>query len=46
MSMYENNEKDEVFYWITEFLKTHSAFELLKIVADAVERKEEGYLHE
>ena len=42
MSMYDNHEKDELFYLIKEFLKGHPVHELLKIVKDAV-RENEGW---
>ena len=45
MSMYDNNEKDSVYYELKEFLKEHSISELMKIVADAIYAKEEGYLN-
>lgn len=44
MSMYGNDEKDNLYYELKEFLKTHTISETLKIVKDAVEAKEEGYL--
>ena len=40
MSMYDNHEKDELFDLISEFLKHHPVYELLKIVKDAVEEVE------
>lgn len=36
MSMYDNPEKDDLVYYIWEFLKSHSVSELLRIVADAI----------
>ena len=45
MSMYGNNEKDDMYYELKEFLKKHTVSELLKIVTDAIEAKEEGYLN-
>ena len=36
MSMYDNHEKDELFYCIVNFLKEHPVYELLKIVEDAI----------
>lgn len=41
MSMYDNNEKDEIYYYISRFLENHNVLELLKIVADAVEYEKE-----
>ena len=40
MSMYDDHEKDELFYLIKEFLKHHPVHELLKIVKDAVKEVE------
>ena len=44
MSRYGRNDYDEMIYELEEFLKNHSISELLKLVRDAVESKEEGYL--
>ena len=44
MSRYDNYELDNMIWELEEFLKTHSISELLKLVRDAVESKEEGYL--
>lgn len=41
MSMYDNNEKDEVYYYISRFLENHNVSELLNIVATAVEYEKE-----
>ena len=45
MSRYGNNEYDEMIYELEEFLKNHEVSELLRLVRDAVETKEEGYLN-
>lgn len=42
MSMYDNHEKDELYFYIVNFLKGHPVYELLKIVKDAV-REIEGW---
>ena len=42
MSMYDNHEKDELYFCIINFLKGHPVHELLKIVKDAV-REIEGW---
>ena len=44
MSRYDNYEYDDLIYELEEFLKNHSISELLRLVRDAVENKEEGYL--
>ena len=44
MSRYDRNDYDEMIYELEEFLKTHSVYELLKLVTEAVDSKEEGYL--
>ena len=41
MSMYDNHEKDELYFYIINFLKGHPVHELLKIVKDAVREIEE-----
>ena len=43
MSYYGRNDWDDMLYEIREFLKEHNISDLLKIVKDAVEEKEEGY---
>ena len=45
MSRYgdSNWEKEDLFNDMREFLKSHNIFELLEVVKDAVEYKEEGY---
>ena len=40
MSYYENYEKDDLLYYMENFLKGHPISELLEIVTDAVERRE------
>lgn len=45
MSRYGDCEKDDMSYELDEFLKTNSISELLDLVKDSVERKEEGYLN-
>lgn len=42
MSMYDNNDKDIVYYEIEQFLESHSVAELLDIVADAVRYSQDG----
>ena len=37
MSMYDNAEKDELDYYISQFLENHTISELLYIVARAIE---------
>ena len=37
MSMYDNEDKDEIYYDIRRFLEDHPVSELLQIIADAVE---------
>ena len=44
MSRYDDYAYDNMIYELEEFLKNHSISELLKLVQDAVESKEEGYL--
>ena len=44
MSRYGRNDYDEMIYELEEFLKTHTITELMKLVYDAVESKEECYL--
>ena len=44
MSRYGRNDYDEMIYELEEFLKTHTVYELLKLVTEAVDSKEEGYL--
>lgn len=44
MSRYGRNDYDEMIYELEEFLKIHNIYELLKLVTDAVDSKEEGYL--
>lgn len=45
MSRYGRNDYDEMIYELEEFLKTHSIYELLKLVTEAIDSKEEGYLN-
>ena len=45
MSRYGDSDYDEMIYELEEFLRYHSVSELLKLVHDAVENKEEGYLN-
>ena len=45
MSRYDNYEYDNMIWELEEFLKNHKISELLKLVQDAVENKEEGYLN-
>ena len=44
MSRYDDSDYDGMIYELETFLKTHSISELLRLVKDAVENKEEGYL--
>ena len=44
MSRYDDGEKDDLIYELEEFLKNHSIKELMELVTDAIESKEEGYL--
>lgn len=44
MSRYGDCYYDDLIYEIEEFLKHHKVSELLKLVHDAIENKEEGYL--
>ena len=44
MGYYNDGDRDELMYALKEFLKEHSVSELMKVVTDAIERKEEGYL--
>ena len=44
MSYYGNNDKDNLLFVIKQFLKEHPVSELLEVVADAAEAKEEGWL--
>lgn len=37
MSMYDDSEKDDIYYSIEQFLENHTIAELLKIVARAIE---------
>lgn len=41
MSMYDNNDKDTLYYYLAEFLKEHTVSELLNVVADAVRYEQE-----
>jgi len=41
MSMYDNSEKDNLYYEIKDFLKGHKVSELLDMVATAVEYEKE-----
>lgn len=41
MSMYDNGEKDDLYYYITEFLKEHPISELLDMVATAIKYEKE-----
>lgn len=36
MSMYDNDLKDTVYYYMSEFLKEHTISELLQIVTDVI----------
>lgn len=36
MSMYDNYQKDDVYYYMSEFLKEHTISELLQIVTDVI----------
>ena len=36
MSMYGNNQKDDIYYYMSEFLKEYTISELLKIVTDVI----------
>ena len=45
MSRYGDSDYDAMIYELEEFLKMHSVSELLKLVHDAVENKEDGYLN-
>lgn len=42
MSMYDNDDKDTLYYYIAEFLKEHEVSELLDMVATAVRYEKEG----
>lgn len=42
MSMYDNEDKDTLYYYMAEFLKEHKVSELLDIVV-AVVRYEQEY---
>ena len=44
MSRYDDSDKDAMIYELEEFLKDHSITELMELITDAVESKEEGYL--
>lgn len=44
MSRYDDGDKDDMIFELEEFLKTHEISELLALVHDAVENKEDGYL--
>ena len=44
MSRYDDNDYDNMIYELEEFLKIHTITELMKLVCDAVDSKEEGYL--
>lgn len=41
MSMYDNDDKDALYYYLAEFLKEHTVSELLIIVSDAVKYEKE-----
>ncbi len=41
MSMYDNDDKDTLYYYLAEFLKTHTVSEMLEIVAAAVRYEKE-----
>ena len=41
MSMYDNQEKDDLYYYLTEFLKEHSISELLDMIATAIRYEKE-----
>ena len=36
MSMYDNSQKDIVYYYMAEFLKEYTVSDLLKIVTDVI----------
>lgn len=40
MSMYENNEMDDLFYDMTYYIKKHGVADFIQIVADAVQYSE------
>ena len=44
MSYYGNNDKDKLLFEIKQFLKEHPVSELLEVVMDATEAKEQGWL--
>ena len=44
MSYYGNNDKDNLLFVIKQFLKEHPVSELLEVVTDATEEKEQGQL--
>ena len=44
MSRYDRSDYDNMIWELEDFLKTHSIYELLKLITDAVDSKEEGYL--
>lgn len=41
MSMYDNEDKDTLYYYLAEFLKEHKVSELLEVVAAAVRYEQE-----
>lgn len=45
MSRYDDYNYDNMIWELEEFLKNHNISELLKLVQDTVENKEEGYLN-
>lgn len=40
MPRFSDEEKDELIYYLDEFLKTHKVSELVSLVATAIEDKE------
>ena len=45
MSRYNDYDYDNMIWELEEFLKNYNISELLKLVQDAVESKEKGYLN-
>ena len=41
MSRYGDSDYDDLSFELDEFLKNHKAYELLRLVTDAVERSED-----
>lgn len=44
MSRYGDSERDNLSFELDDFLKTHTVSELLELVKDSVELKEQGFL--